>query len=221
MTDYEDQLKAIIANGGGEREVMAFLAKYPFLVRWAVCKTGGHSTYILKEFPFGARFKADFVVAMSYSFAWDVHLIELEPPGDMIITQKGLPSNRLNTAISQLKDWKGYIDQNPLVFKQDLTDWCMKKDLLKESPGNRVPTNMTGNLLNAPDTHIRFHYHVFIGNRDCLDPEKVKKLNQYRSYDLNLNTFGRFVDIARNHDDYYRNPMSPGHRMTKSEEEDF
>lgn len=215
---YEQQLLKCIQEGG-ERKVSQFLAKNPSILRWAVCRTGGHSTYIVKEFPFGSNFKADFVVAMSYSFAWEVYLIELEPPDDMIITKKGLPSNRLNTAISQVKDWKMYIEQNPNHFKKDLTDWCMKKDLLKEFPGDRgVPTNFTGNYLNAPDTFIWFHYYIYIGNRSSIDAQKMIKLNQYRSNDMNIRTYGSFLDIARNHDKHLANPEKTI-RLTESEEE--
>ena len=73
MLQYE--LQKIIDETTGERKVSSFLARNPNIIRWAVCRTGGHSTYVLREFPFGSRYKADFIVANSYSGVWEVNLI--------------------------------------------------------------------------------------------------------------------------------------------------
>ena len=50
----EDQLNAILVSPTGERGVSRFLANHPELVRWAFCETGGHSAYVVREFPFGS-----------------------------------------------------------------------------------------------------------------------------------------------------------------------
>ena len=61
------KLEKIIDSGKGEREVCAFLAKYPEIIRWAFCRTGGHGTWVLKEYPLGSRYKVDYVVITCYS----------------------------------------------------------------------------------------------------------------------------------------------------------
>ncbi|GAT62215.1 Shedu anti-phage system protein SduA domain-containing protein [Paludibacter jiangxiensis] len=199
------ELQSILAETKGEGEISSFLAHNPNLIRWAVCRTGGHSTYVLKEFPFGSKYKADFVVPMSYSGAWEVNIIELEPPDDIVITKEGLPSNRLNKAISQINDWKEYIARNPLEFRMDLSNWCIKKDLLGFFNDKKTPTNNTGDLLNSPETAIFYNYYIFIGNRENVDNEKRRRVNQLRN-EIEIFTYGRFLDIAKNFDKAEMNP---------------
>lgn len=215
----EAQMLEALNSSLGERSICKFLGSHPELIRWSVCKTGGHSTYVLKEFPFGSKYKADFAVAMSYSGAWEVHLIELEPPKDIVITKAGLPSNNLNTAISQINDWKDYIEQNLMAFKQDLTEKCMKKNLLEIKPSKHVPTNYTNDYLNAIDTVIFFHYYIVIGMRENITAEQRAKINQIKRFsDVEIFSFGRILDVARQCDKYRLNPTQPI-RITESEEE--
>lgn len=48
----------------GERIATKFLKAHPELVVWSFCRIGGHSKYVLNEFPIGNRFRADFVVPL-------------------------------------------------------------------------------------------------------------------------------------------------------------
>ncbi len=201
------QLQTILENSSGERKVIKFLARHPDIVRWAFCRTGGHSTYVVKEYPFGSRYHADFVVPMSYSGAWDVHMVELEPIDDRVINKDGTPSKRLNKAISQINDWADYIKKNPYQVRQDLSDWCVKHDLLGIHGKYGPPSNYTGDDLRDPETYICYKYHIVIGRREKIDKEKRKKMNQYSgSMSIDICTYGRFVDIASNFDRHQSNP---------------
>lgn len=146
--------------------------------------------------------------------------MELEPPKDMVIMKAMLPSNRLTTAISQINDWKTYISQNPMALKQDLTEKCMKKDLLREMPGEKgVSTNFTGNYLNAIDTVIFFNYYIVISMRENLNQDQRTKMNQIRqSSGIEIFSFIRIFDVARQHDKYHSNPLQSV-RLNESEEE--
>jgi hypothetical protein len=214
------KLEKIISQSKGERAAAAFLAKHPEILRWTVCKTGGHCNYVLKEFPFGSRHKADFVVVTCYSGAWEVHLIELEPPNDMVITKSGVPSKRLNGAFAQVNDWKEYISQNSVAFRQDLAKWCIKRDLLGDCKSVKNPVNGTGHYLSAPDTFIYFNYHIAIGNRSSIDDERRRRINQLNyqgDYKTGIFTYGRFVDVAKNFDRVRHGEQ--GIRITQSDEE--
>jgi len=195
----------------GERGVSRFLAEHPAIVRWAFCSTGGHSTYVVKQFPFGSHYRADFVVPMSYSGVWNLHMIELEPPGDRVINKDGTPSHRLNKAISQIHDWASYIEQNPNSFRKDLSDWCVNHDLLGFHSDQRPPCNFTGDYLRDPDTYICFYYHIVIGRRDRITREQRGKMNQFSRgiHHLRVCTYGRFLDIAKNFDKHEANPNEP------------
>jgi len=210
MLSLEKKLSRIIEDTTGERGVTKFLVKHPEIVRWAFCKTGGHSTYVVKEFQFGSHYKADFVVPMSSSGTWEVHLIELEPPDDKIITQNGTPSKRLNIAIRQINDWKSYIEQNRNSFRQDISDCCRKHDLLGDSDTTQPPRNFTGDRLCDSGTNIWFHYHIVIGRREKVTEEQRKYMNQLSRNDFKICTYGTFLDIARNLDKRELNSLERG-----------
>ncbi len=196
-----DGLLRVLENSRGERAVGSFLSKHAEVVRWTFCRTGGHETYVVKEFPFGSRFRADFVVAMSYSGAWEVHMIELEPPTDRVITRSGTPSQRLNKAISQINEWASYIERNPYEVRKDLSDRCEKSDLLGFFGGDRPPSNDTGDDLQDLKTYIHYHYHIVIGRRRVVHKEQRERMNQLNArMRVELCTYDRFVDVASNVD---------------------
>jgi hypothetical protein len=198
------EAKAIKAfSKKGEREATRFLKQNPHLVLWGFVRTGGHSKYVLNEFPLGSRYRADFFVPFSYSGVWEIHFIELENTDDPTITQDGKPSQRLNSAISQLHDWNDYIQRNRVSVQQDLSDWCNRKDLLGWHETKKPPSNMTTDRLNDPSIYIRWCYHIIIGRRENVSKEKRRKMNQLTdSFDrIQIGTFDRFIDIARNHDE--------------------
>lgn len=202
-----EELQQIVDSTSGERQASDFLAAHPEIVRWAFCRTGGHSTYVVKEFPFGNRHRADFAVPMSYSGAWEVHMVELEPPNDKVINKDGTPSRRFNKAISQVHDWASYIKQNPYEVRRDLSDWCVNHDLLGIYGEYGPPSNDTGDYLRDPETFIRYYYHIVIGRRNAIGKEQRRRMNQY-SQDVLLRvcTYGRFLDIARNVETHQLDP---------------
>jgi hypothetical protein len=192
-----NKLEKILQSNSGEHSISTFLASYPEIVRWAFCKTGGHQTYVLKEFPFGSRYRADFVVPFSSSGGWDIHMIELKSPDDKVINKDGTPSRRFNKALAEVYDWNAFIEQNPYSVRRDLSDWCIKRDLLGIYGKYGPPSNYTGNYLHDPTTYIDYHYHIVIGRRDFIDDAKRIKMNQYsRGMHIEIRTYGRFLDCA-------------------------
>jgi hypothetical protein len=207
----EKKLSRIINDTTGERDVLRFLAKHPKIVYWAFYTGAGHGTYVIKEFPFGSHYKADFVVPMASSGIWEVHMIELEPPNDKVINKDGTPSHRFNKALSQIRDWESYIKENLFSFRKDLSDWCMKHDLLGLPGSSGPPCNFTDNYLRDSDTHIWFYYHIVIGRRDRIIEEQRRKMIQISQshHCLKVCTYGTFLDIARNLDKREANPNAP------------
>jgi hypothetical protein len=201
-----EQLTAALSSSG-ERGAAAFLSSNPNILVWGFCRTGGHSIYALKEFHIGANYRADFVVCFSYSGTWEVHFIELEPVDDKIITKKGAPSNRLNSAISQLNDWREYVEANKSSVQSDLARWCRTKDLLGWYPQDHPPTNYMGDYLHESGTHVWFKYHIIIGRRAVATKDIRRKMHQYCSDGyISIGTYDRFIDIAENQDRFNKNP---------------
>ena len=213
----EDTLAAFMNTG--ERKAAKFLKEHPELVVWGFCTTGGHSKYVLYEFPFGANYKADFVIPFSYSGAWDVHLVELEPVDDQVVTKNGNPSYRLNSAFSQLNDWQEYIERNQTQFRMDLSKWCDEKDQLCWHNNDHPPCNYTNNYLRDPNTVIFYYYHVIIGRRKMINEETRRRMNQFRKRnDIQIRTYDCFVDIAGNYDLYRQNPHKSVYLPSTNEE---
>jgi hypothetical protein len=208
MLCLEKKLSRIINSTAGERGVLRFLAKHPDIVYWAFYRPAGHGVYVVKEFPFGSHYKADFVVPMASSGMWEVHLIELEPPNDKVINKDGTPSHRFNKAISQIHDWESYIAENLYSFRKDLSDWCVKHDLLGLPGGSGPPRNFTGNYLKDSDTHIWFYYYIVIGRRELIKEEQRRRMNQIMRGNRNLKvyTYGMLLDVAKNLDKREANP---------------
>ena len=201
-----DELELALSTKG-ERAATKFLKEHPEVVVSKFCMTGGHSKYVLNEFPLGSRFRADFVVPFSYSGVWEVNFVELENTDDMVITKEGKPSQRLNSAISQINDWSDYIERNRVSVQKDLSDWCMKKDLLKWHQDEQPPSNDTSDYLHDPEIYIDFKFHIIIGRRDNISKEKRRKMNQYsKNTIIKVGTYDCFIDIAKNYDRHYRNP---------------
>lgn len=202
----EKELLTALDNKG-ERVATKFLKEHPEILTYSFNWTAGHSMYVLNEFPISSRYRTDFVVLLSYSGTWEINFIELENTDDMVITQAGKPSQRFNSAISQINDWHEYIERNRQSIQKDLSDWCMKKDLLKWSCNDKPPTNFSGNELKDPDSFLIIKYHIVIGRRQNITKEIRRKMNQYtRMADLSIHTFDRFVDIAKNFDKHHASP---------------
>lgn len=166
----EEILKILAYNS--ERKIAKFLCKHPQIVLWSFISTGGHSKYVLHEFPLGSKFKADFVIPFSFSGAWEVHFVELKSPDAIIITKNGTPSKLLNSAISQINDWKSFVENNKSIVQQDLSDWCIKHDLLRWHENKFPISNWTSDYLHDPNTFIWFNYHIIIGRRDNVSKEQ-------------------------------------------------
>ena len=191
----------------GERSAAGFLARNPILLRWAFGSTGGHSSYVLHEFPIGINFKADFVVLSSWSGAWEVVFVELEPVSERLVTKQGNPSRRLAGAIKQIVDWDNYVVRNRATIQQDLADRCMKRDLLKWSPHGSDPINYSSNRLRDVRTNVHFKYGIAAGRRSKITAEARSQADRFANrLDLTLRSYDVFVDIAKKLDSVKRNP---------------
>jgi Domain of unknown function (DUF4263) len=192
-------------ENGDEGSAKQFLRHNASLVYYKFETIGGHAEYVLCEFPLGSSFVADFVVAVKYSGAWNIHFIELEPPKDMVITRAGVASARLAGGLKQLRDWRDYISENGVQVKEDLKRWFETKDVLKPSQKNRSPS------LKSRGDHIRFSYHLVIGRRDLVEAGgKRASMNSIQSDGLcTISTYDKFLDIAKALDE----GKHPGLRM--------
>src|SRR5690242_15522384 len=93
------ELTAVLMKASTERPVCGWLKRNPLVISHGV---GGFPRYVAAEFPFGSDFRADFVTLCPFSGGWNIHFVELEPPGAALFTKQGVAARRLNAAIAQV-----------------------------------------------------------------------------------------------------------------------
>jgi hypothetical protein len=198
-----DDLEKLLDQAGGEREVHHFLKKHPWLIWGMFCNVGGHSDYVLPEFRLRDKFRADFVVMQSYSGAWDVHLIELEPVGSKLFRDSDeRPEKRFLGAVYQIEDWKRLIRTEEQTFKNCLADAAMTSDIFQ--PEHNIcsePSSMAGDVLRNPKTCIWYNYHIVVGRSSELNSHKQYLKSSYEhTNDIRVHTYDRLLRVADAYD---------------------
>ncbi|EGQ9137403.1 MULTISPECIES: Shedu anti-phage system protein SduA domain-containing protein [Vibrio harveyi group] len=195
---YEKLKQAI--DEKGERSAMSGIKSCPSTLFWTTVSSGGHSKFVLYEFPLGSKYRADFVVVWSCSGKWEITFIECENTDDRIVNKNGTPSQRFNQAISQLGDWRDYLSNNKLQVQQDLAKWCAEKDILGFSSGEYI-SNESGQLLSDMDTIVDFKFKIIMGRRENYSTEARKKVAQLESTSgFSFSTYDRLLSSALEHD---------------------
>jgi hypothetical protein len=180
-----------------ERAALKFFGNYPWPIFWTLCTTGGHFNYMFKEFPLGNRHVCDFVIVNCFSGLWEIKFIELEPIGEKLFTNKGVFAKRLNGAIAQVSDWKGYFETNKASVIDDLCLWMMKKDILKYHEGQENPSNYSGNHFRDPQTYVRSDYHVFIGKSGTISQkDNSRKARMSDNLSVEIATYDRILRVV-------------------------
>ena len=204
-----DEVRRFLDGSKGEREPVRYLQQYPDLASWAFCRTGGHSRFLLSEFPLGSQYKMDVVALVSYSGAWEVHYVELEPVDDKVFTKNGVQSKRLGIAVRQVNDWRHYIKNRPAEVRQDLARWVRQKDALGHFPTEPL-ANQSGNYLDDMNTVIHERFHIVIGRTSRLSPEGIRRFGQFGDgvSQPDLVPYDRFVQVVTDRQASLRRPRA-------------
>jgi Shedu protein SduA, C-terminal len=180
----------------GERAALSYLGKHPWILYWTLCAASGHSRYVFPSFPIGPRYKADFAVLNSYSGAYELHFIELEPIGEKPFTRAGNPGRRLAGAIKQLDDWREYYESYPSVIRDTLVRWARKHDVSGYNKGER-PFNGTAQDILDPDTPILDYYKVIVGRSARQDRRSANLAGRYpRAHSIEIISYDRLLGLA-------------------------
>lgn len=114
------EIEAVLRKGDSERPICAYIKKNPLLISRVV---GGlaYANEVAPEFCFGTDYRADFVALGPFSGGFDVHFLEMEPPNAALFTKKGNLAKRLNEALSQIENWRVYIDKHRNTVLHELS----------------------------------------------------------------------------------------------------
>ena len=163
-------LRRLLDSDATERQLHRYIRRHPWVLYWTLCSAAGHSRYVFPSFPLGASYKTDFAVLNSYSYAFEIYFVELEPPTDRTFTKAGNPSRRLASAIKQVDDWRAFFEMNRVHVCQTLVNWAKRKDVLGYDSDSE-PFNFSGQHLLDPKVHLFDYYVVVIGRSSAQSAE--------------------------------------------------
>ena len=103
-------LLALLDSEPKESEVHRFLENNPkFLIQTL---STGHGRFQISKPRLGAEFIPDFLLAELSSIGIEWHLVEIETPSSQVERKDGRPTQHVNHAIGQIRDWRTWLMNN-------------------------------------------------------------------------------------------------------------
>ncbi|WPJ95394.1 DUF4263 domain-containing protein [Coraliomargarita algicola] len=167
-----EELKNILDSEDGERALCRFIKENPFVLRESL-QFMGHPTRVVEEFPIGNDYRADFVVLAPFSGAFEIKLIEIEPPSSPFFNKNGSLSQRANKALEQVNSWNTYIKKNQKQFLKDIERYAQEKDLIRDH--TEPMTCSAGWSIHHPRMSLYFSYDIIMGRRASLTDAQLEK----------------------------------------------
>ena len=212
MAKLEENLAALLDDGPNERNIHQYLKENPLIVRNAFA-TAWNYAEVFSEVPFGADFRADFLVLCANSGSWHCHIIELKKPTVKLYDSNGDESNDLRLVKRQLEQRKTWIDGNQHYFRKTLAN-------LLEPDNPRAFCSSADEHVSAlteikdTSTCVREWYHAVIGRSSVLSKiERDRRREQMLHCcwgSPEILTYDRFLEIARRLDERIKLTSRPG-----------
>jgi len=191
------EFEGLLKSWKGGRDISSFVEGRPQMLYWSFCRAGGHCRYLFKEFSFGARFKADYVILNSYSGVWEVMFIEFEPVDGPVFNTNETPSKRLAGAIKQIDDWIEHYEDHEPEIRSELVRWSKEKDLLGYDTSKEA-INMSGDRLADPSSYLKESFHILIGRRNKIDTQGHRRKATYSAkHSIDVRSYDMLLDLAK------------------------
>jgi len=191
LIDFLEQAK-------GERGIHSFLKEEPFLVWHTFMSSGGHSSYVIPEFSFAGKYRADFAVMQSFSGGWNIAFVELEPVDEKPFNKDGNPSQRLRSAIKQIDDWRDFVSDEISSLCSNLADAARNNDTLYPERNLAREPSCVKMPLRDPKTYLCCEYFIVMGRRGHFEDEKLihAKSKYYPKHGIKIFTYDHFIEVA-------------------------
>ncbi len=152
----KNKLHSIIVNENSiERDILNFINQndYYFVIGSLLnyFNFGHHEAHCFKEFPLGTTFKADYLLLGLNSDGWHFAFVELEAPHGQITTKNGDLGHVFRKGISQVDDWKIWLQKNFSNLKEYFSKHAKNGAAIHDNFCHFDPT--------------RIHYIVVAGRR--------------------------------------------------------
>jgi len=140
---------------------------------------GHHDAYLFPEQPLGEKYKADYMLLGKNSDGYSIILVEFEKADvPFMITTSNTESQRVREGLTQIRDWKRWLDDNRTYFLNSIG---------LTSLGIEVPT-------------YRIYYYLVVSNREHMGTRETNYRSQlmYEMPNLKIVTYDRLADNVYN-----------------------
>ncbi|MNW36525.1 hypothetical protein D3C74_135380 [compost metagenome] len=157
-----------------ERDILNYINSGEYHLIGGIVKNGyffgHHSAYLFPEFQLGNDYKVDYLVIGKNSDGYHFLLIELEAIYGNITTKDGDFGKAVRSGLSQIDDWKSWIEGNHTTFTRELLKY--------KNDERQLPS-----VFYTYDSS-RFNYAVIGGRREDFKYEKTRR-KQRESWKVN------------------------------------
>jgi hypothetical protein len=150
----------LLALSPKEEQLQGFLTEHPgFLMGLFGMNDAGDLAIITKP-KVGTKYVADFAIVQVFQGGAVVFLIEIETAHEPLFTGSLSPARRLQRALTQIDEWKEWINPNKLSFCRDVVDHACRLPLYDPQT-----VSNSGCRFSSAE-HIRQMWDAFGGSAD-------------------------------------------------------
>jgi hypothetical protein len=141
-----DSLQKALDNATREEDMQLFLQRNPQLLIQHL--GGGHGRWVIPKKKLGDQFITDFVIGQRSSIGFEWQAVELESPLKSLFNKNGDPSQHLNHAIRQIRDWRSWLSHNQNYASKSIIEHGLGlTDITADIPGLIIIGRRSENLL--------------------------------------------------------------------------
>lgn len=136
---------------------------------------GHHDAYLFPEQQLGNKYAADYMLLGKNSDGYNIVLVEFEKANtEYLLTTSNVESESVRKGLTQIQDWKRWIERNLDFFLRDIE---------LSQKGIDVPV-------------YRIYYYLVVSRRDFMTPTAldVRSQSMYEKINTKIVTFDRSVD---------------------------
>jgi hypothetical protein len=188
LSDESEKYKSALYTSKNENQIQTYIkGNRKWFIPGSIFKDynfGHHDAYLFPELKLGAEYIVDYVLLGKSSDGYSLVLIEFENPDTpFAIAASNTESDSVRKGITQIRDWKIWIDNNRDYFFQS--------------------TGLNDKKIDVPISRI--FYCLVVSRRDCMD-KKATDLRSQLCYEMNntkIISFDRLGDNICNLDRGY------------------
>ena len=158
-------LQSVLGDAHDERPVQLFLAAHPHLLTGILPM--GRDAWCFDRPRLGSEFIPDFLLCTDTSAGMQWCMVELESPAHSPLTQAGIPTQKINHALAQVRDWRGWLRAN-IAYAQ--------------------------NALAFRGLDAECHAYVVIGRRHAISPRHATRYRELSDSRTTIMTYDRLLD---------------------------